>query len=188
MVIFEVWPVWAAAILIFSLRIIDVSLGTLRTISVVHGRRVVSVLLGFVEVLIWITAVSQAILGVQEEPLLVVAYAAGFAVGNGAGIALERWLALGSCVVRMITSGNGVELAERLRTLGQTVTAFRGEGSDGPRTLLFTACARRDLPRVIAAARAADPGLFYTVERFTTADYATPLPGPTGWRAVLKKK
>lgn len=188
MPLLDVWPMWATALLIFTLRIVDVSLGTLRTISVVHGRRAISVFLGFIEVLIWVTAVSQVILGVREEPLLVVAYAAGFAVGNGAGIALEQWLALGSCVLRMITSGDGTEVAARLRTIGQTVTAFGGEGAEGRRTLLFTTCARRDLPRVLAAATAADPGLFYTVERFTTADYATPLPGPTGWRAVLKKK
>lgn len=189
----QAMPVWTIAILIFGLRVVDVSLGTLRTISVVHGRITVSMLVGFFEILIWITAVSQVVLRVQEQPMLIVAYAGGFAVGNACGIALERRLAFGSCVVRMISGveRQGAErtsLADRLRALGQVVTTFRGEGRDGPRTLLFTTCPRRDLERIVATATAADPALFYTVERFTQADHATPLPHPTGWRAVLKKK
>lgn len=47
------------AVLIFTLRVCDVSLGTLRTISVVNGRLALSVILGFCEILLWVTAVSH---------------------------------------------------------------------------------------------------------------------------------
>jgi uncharacterized protein YebE (UPF0316 family) len=181
-------PVWAVAALIFGLRVVDVSMGTLRTITVVHGHIVVAMLLGFFEVLIWVTAVSQVVLRIRETPLLAVAFAAGFAAGNACGIALERRLAFGSCVVRMISSVEGETLATKLRELGQVVTTFPGRGRDGPRTLLFTACPRRKLETIVGIARSVDPRLFYTVERFTRADSASPLPHPTGWRAVLKKK
>lgn len=181
-------PVWAVALLIFALRLVDVSLGTLRTISVVNGLIPISMIVGFVEILIWVTAVSQVVLRMQEQPMLMVAYAGGFAVGNACGIALERRLAFGSCVVRMISSLEGKRLADTLRAVGQVVTTFVGEGRDGPRTLLFTACPRRDVEKIVAAATAADPDLFYTVDRFTKTDHATPLPQPTGWRSVLKKK
>ena len=97
--------VWTLAVLIFCLRITDVSLGTIRTIAVVNGRMRLSVLLGFFEVLVWITGISQLIFRLQEHPLLVVAYAGGFAAGNAVGIAVERKVALGHCVIRMISSG-----------------------------------------------------------------------------------
>lgn len=181
-------PIWTVALLIFSLRVVDVSLGTLRTISTVHGRIPVSMAVGFFEILVWVTAISQVVLRLHDETMLAVAYAGGFAVGNACGIALERRLAFGTCVIRMISSREGNALAAELRAIGQVVTTFRGEGRDGPRTLLFTVCPRRDLERIVATAKTADPALFYTVERFTKADHATPLPHPTGWRAVLKKK
>ena len=121
-------PVWALAACIFLLRVADVSLGTVRTIVVVHGRIRLSVLLGFVEVLVWITAVSQVILRLRESPVLVVAYAAGFATGNAVGILLERRLALGHCVVRMI-SREGEAVARVLVSFGRVRPSHDTSGS-----------------------------------------------------------
>ncbi len=188
MPMFDSAPIWALALVIFLLRIIDVSLGTLRTITVVHGRVPVSVLIGFFEVLIWVFAVSQVIAHLDRSAFLLMAYAAGFASGNAVGISLERRLALGTVVVRMITGGPGQDIAARLRLLGYDVTTFSGQGGDGARTLLFTACPRRELRQVVDLAGQLDDRLFYTVDRFSQATYLGPLPHPTGWRAVLKKK
>jgi len=184
----QTWPAWGLALLIFGLRIVDVSLGTLRTISVVEGRLRLSVALGFFEVLIWITAVSQVIGGIKNNPLLLVAYAAGFAAGNAMGITLERRLAMGTSVVRIISMELGPEVAERLRALGQLVTTFVGEGSRGPRTLIYATCPRREVHRLIDAARAVDPRLFYVVERVSESSSLGALPHGSGWRSPFKKK
>jgi uncharacterized protein YebE (UPF0316 family) len=136
-------PVWALAVCIFLLRISDVSLGTVRTLLVVQGRLTISVLIGFLEVLIWLTAVSQVIVRLRESPVLLLAYAAGVAVGNACGIVLERRLGIGQCVVRMIVAREGDAIAARLREMGHMLTSFVGQGLDGPRTLMFTACSRR---------------------------------------------
>jgi uncharacterized protein YebE (UPF0316 family) len=180
-------PVWALAILIFLLRVADVSLGTMRTIVVVHGRVRLSVALGFVEVLIWITAVSQVILRLRESPVLILAYAAGFAAGNAVGIVLERRLALGQCVVRMISrEGEGVSRA--LSSLGRVRGVFRSE-TDSPSTqLVFATLARSDLPEAVRRVKALDPEVFHVVDRFSQTNGRTPLPRATGWRAILKMK
>ena len=185
---FSALPIWAVAALIFFLRIIDVSIGTVRTISVVHGRVKLAVFMGFFELLIWTAAVSQVILGLSAHPLLIVAYAGGYAVGNAAGITIERRLAIGSCVVRMLSDSKGAEVAAALRVLGQHVTSFLGEGPGGLRTLVYATCARRDLPGLLDAARRVDPALFYAVERFSETSTLPVVVTPTGWRAVLKKK
>lgn len=181
-------PVWALAVCIFLLRITDVSLGTVRTILVVQGRLPFSVLIGFFEVLIWLTAVSQVIVRLRESPVLLLAFAAGFAVGNACGILLERHLGIGQCVVRMIAAQEGDAIAARLRGMGHVLTSFVGQGLDGPRTLMFTACSRRELHSVIAAAASLDPQLFYTVDRFSQTGQVGPLPHPSGWRTTIKKK
>lgn len=188
MLFFEALPIAVVAILIFSLRVVDVSIGTMRTIMVVSGRVKMAVLLGFFELLIWTVAVSQVIISVQEYPLLLVAYAGGFATGNAAGIALERRLAIGNCIVRMLSDHKGDEIALALRGVGQHVTSFRGEGPGGFRTLVYSTCARRELPALLDTARRIDPGLFYSVERFSETSGLAPVMAPTGWRAVLKKK
>lgn len=181
-------PIWAVALAIFSLRIVDVSLGTMRTIAVVHGRMWLSVGLGFFEILIWLVAIAQVITRLNESLLLMLAYAGGYATGNAAGIALERLVALGSCVVRIISMERGEEIAHTLRELGQGVTTFEGVGRDGPRTLIYAICGRKDLHQVIEASRAIDPRLFYAVERVSESSRVGPLAHHTSWQNILNRK
>ncbi|MCG6926733.1 MAG: DUF5698 domain-containing protein [Acidobacteria bacterium] len=180
-------PVWALATLIFLLRVADVSLGTVRTIVVVHGRIPLSVFLGFFEVLVWITAVSQVILRLRESPVLVVAYASGFAAGNAVGILLERRLALGQCVVRMVSS-EGEQVAEILSSAGRVRGVFRSEIDGAPTRLVFATIRRSDLPEAVRRVKAVDPDVFYVVDRFAQTNGHAPLPRATGWRAVVKMK
>ncbi|CAN5802037.1 DUF2179 domain-containing protein [soil metagenome] len=181
---------WEMAWLIFLLRVCDVSMGTLRTIAVVQGKLTFSVFLGFFEVLLWVLGVSQVITGLQESPILAVAYATGFAAGNGVGILIERRLAMGSVVIRIISTGSGPQIANALRQLGQRLTTFQGQGRDGPVTLVYITCTRRQLPRLLAAARVTDPRLFYTVEplRESSSGLTAPLAFASGWRGLLKRK
>ena len=181
-------PVGALAILVFLLRIVDVSLGTIRTLAVVHGRVPLAVMLGFIEVSIWVLAVGQVVTRLGDRPWLVLAFAAGFAVGNAVGIWLERRLAIGVAVVRMITNESPDQLRRAVEPLVTGFTSFRGDGTDGPRTLVYVSCPRRCLPSLLRAARAVDAELFYVVERFSELGGLGPLPHATGWRAVLKKK
>ncbi len=184
----DTMPLWLVAVSVFALRILDVSLGTLRTVFVVQGRLFVAVSIGFFEVLIWVTAVSQVVVRVHESPLLAIAFAAGFAAGNATGILLEQRLAVGTCVLRMISKEGGHEIAAALRAAGHVATTFKGEGSDGVRTLVYTTCPRRDVRRLIHIAKSIEPSLFYVVDRFSQSGQIGPLPHPTGWRAVFKKK
>jgi uncharacterized protein YebE (UPF0316 family) len=67
-------------IMVFFARVADVSLGTLRIIFISRGKRNLAPILGFVEVFIWITVVSQ-IVGRAHNIFAYLAYAAGFAAG-----------------------------------------------------------------------------------------------------------
>lgn len=179
--------VGAIALLIFLLRVCDVSLGTLRTISVVNGRLALSVILGFCEILLWVTAVSQVILRLREHPVLAVAYAAGFAGGNALGILLEKRLAIGRAVVRII-SKRGEQVAKAIEPVSQVLGVFRSDLNGSPSHLVFATLARKDLKGVIERARQIDPAVVYVVERFSETSHLSPLPHATGWRSALKKK
>ena len=96
-------PILLTGLAIFLARIVDVSLGTLRTISIVQGRTWVSFWLGFVEIIIWLWVISTVIPQVREIPILAIFYAFGFACGNMVGIRIERWLAFGHIIIRVIS-------------------------------------------------------------------------------------
>jgi uncharacterized protein YebE (UPF0316 family) len=183
-------PPWATALAVFSLRIVDVSLGTLRTIAVVEGRLKLSVLLGFFETLIWITAVAQVLTSVKSNPLILLAYCGGFAAGNAVGIQIDRRLALGVIVVRMFTSHAGAEIAAAIRRIGLKPTTFEGHGGEGPSTLIYVICPRREAPAVVRAAQAIDHEVYYSVDlvREYYGGAAAALPSASGWRAMWRKK
>jgi len=183
-------PTWQLGLIIFFLRILDVSMGTVRTLAVVAGHIRISVVLGFLEVLIWVFAISQVIQTVAESPLVLFMYAGGFATGNAVGILVERRLAMGKRVVRLISQSRGSEIAAALRESGQPVTTFRGEGRDGERLMIYFLCERKGLPEIIAKAKDLDPELFYVIEPVSESrDIPTlPLPRATGWRSWMKQK
>ncbi len=175
-------------LLIIVARIADVSIGTIRTINVVQGRRTLAVCLGFFEVLIWVVVVSRVIQDINEQPIYPLAYALGFALGNYIGMTIESRIALGRQVVRIFTR-QGAAVAGPLREAGYRVTQFDGCGRDGPVQQLFIEIVRKQAGNVIQQARALDPRCYYMVDDVRYASSADLEIGePTGWRAVLKKK
>lgn len=175
---------------IFFARVADVAMGTMRTISIVQGRTKLAFLLGFVEVSMWLVVISAVIHRIVEKPILGVFYALGFSTGNVVGILLERRIAFGHMVLRIITPRAGKVMAEKIRDAGFGVTTFQGEGLSGPVTMLYVVCRRRDLTKVIQMARLLEPDAFYLTEQAGSVSkiYRPFMPSPTGWRAIFKKK
>lgn len=152
-----------ASLAIFSARIVDVTVDTLRLFAVVHGRRGRAWCLAFVQVLVWLVAVSSVITYIWEKPWYAVSYALGFATGNYVGIALEGWMAHGEQVVRVF-SRRGCEIAATLRGEGYGVTEFDGRGKDGHVTMLFIETRRKTAMDVVRRARELDPACFLIID------------------------
>lgn len=150
-------------LVIFGLRIVDVSLATLRMLLTVRGRRVVVPFIGFFEVLVWLFAAGSAIqyLG---SPLHAVGYAGGFAAGTAVGSWLEEKLALGLARVQAFSPHSGVELAEAIREQGFGVTEFLGQGREGRVELISTVVRRSEVPAILRTIDGWDPDAFVTVD------------------------
>lgn len=175
---------------IFAARVVDVSLGTVRTIVTVQGRAVIAFFLAVIEVTIWITAISTIIKQIDQSPILVMFYSLGFACGNVTGILVERKLAFGKIILKVFAANNGQEIAAKIRSMGQPVTLFQGEGMDGPVLELYIACGRRHLKWLLPTIREFDDKIFYVIE---PARDMSRILRPTflprgGWRSRQKNK
>lgn len=158
------WFTWVILpLIIFFTRVLDVTLGTLRIIFIARGRKYLAPLLGFVEVFIWITVVSQIVGGAQNF-VAYLAYAAGFAAGNYVGMWIEEKLAIGTLVVRVILPREAKELVDHLRTAGFGVTLVEAQGASGPVALVYTVVMRKELERVIDIIDTTAPKSFFTIE------------------------
>jgi len=164
----ELIAVLITSVLIFCARIVDVSIGTLRIISVAKGRKYLAPLLGFIEILIWLAAISQ-VMQAGSNPFYFIAYAAGFATGNYVGIYLEEKLALGTLVVSAITTKDATDLFEDLSSRGFGVTSLDAQGRHGPVKIIYTVIKRKNLSRVVSLIRKHNPKAFYSVEEAQAA-------------------
>lgn len=149
---------------IFFARVVDVSLGTTRMLMVFRGKRVYAALIGFVEVTVFVTALSRVVSNLGNV-WNVLAYAGGFATGNIVGSIIEEWMALGYLSVQVIptTLALADQLAHRLRDQGLGVTVIQGEGREGPKKILNISLQRKALQEMLALIDAADADAFVTI-------------------------
>jgi uncharacterized protein YebE (UPF0316 family) len=151
------------ALLIFCLRVTDVSIGTIRVLYAQRGRRLIATALGFVESGVFILAISRIMKDV-DKPLNMLAYACGFAAGNFVGITIERWIASGTILVRIIARDHMPELMAALREHGFGATAVHGSGREGEVCIFFVVAPRRRERELLQRVQQTDPDAFVTVD------------------------
>ena len=151
------------ALLIFSLRIVDVSLDTMRVLFAIRGKREIAGVLGFFMALTWIFAAGNAMKHL-DSILHVLGYAAGYATGTMVGITIERLVAYGLANVRIISRHGGVEIAEALRERGYGVTEQGAYGREGQVEIVNSVVQRAHMEEVLAIVDRFDPQAFVTVE------------------------
>ena len=159
-----IWAVLPGALLIFAMRVTDVSMGTVRQITSVQGRATLAALIGFVETTIFVLAIAKVITSISDSPLYVFGYSGGFAVGTFVGIHVERVIGLGTRLVRVITSFQNDGLVAELRRAGFGVTFVPGQGKEGKVYILFSVVRRRAIPSYLAIVTEYAPNAFYAIE------------------------
>jgi uncharacterized protein YebE (UPF0316 family) len=138
-------------------------LRTLRIIFVSKGKRNIAPVLGFFEVLIWITAISK-IMENLDHYINFVAYAAGFATGNLVGMIIEEKLAIGILMVRVFAQERGNELVQSLNIQGFGATVIEAQGARESIHLIYTIVKRNELANVLDIITRHNPKAFYTIE------------------------
>ena len=115
---------------IFFVRILDVSLGTFRTIITVKGKTLYASLIGFFEVFVWFVVVKEALNTTETSLWIAVAYSLGFATGTFIGGILSNKFISGNLTVQIITDDTEEKLINALRKERYAVTVMDVEGQD----------------------------------------------------------
>ena len=152
-----------AALLIFSLKLADTSLGTMRTLLVNRNKPIYAALVGLLESGIWIVAITQ-VAKAWNDPVLMAAFAVGFAAGIIFGSYIERMVGVGNIVVRVFCPSNSPSVAENLRENGHGVTVIDGEGKDGPVKVYLCIIQRRKLKSVLKMIQEINPNAYITTD------------------------
>jgi uncharacterized protein YebE (UPF0316 family) len=156
-------PAGLIPVIIFLLRVCDMSLDTLRVLFVVRSQRALAWFLGFFQSIVWVVAITT-VLSHLDNLWNVVGYAAGFATGNVIGMVIEERLAIGFGHMRIISSGRGPAIAQAIRQSGYAATELSGRGKDGTVAVINCSVRRKDVRRVQTQVKDIDPNAFITVQ------------------------
>jgi uncharacterized protein YebE (UPF0316 family) len=151
------------AVLVFCAELLVVTLFTLRIIFIARGKKMLAPVVGFFEITIWLFAIGQVMQNLND-PACFMGFAGGFTLGNYLGMMTEKWLAMGTVVVRTITGRDVAPLIQDLQRAEFGVTTLDAEGAKGPVKLVFTVVRRKQLEGVLGIVRRFDPQAFYSVD------------------------
>ncbi len=151
-------------ILIFTAKLVEVSLATVRNVLINRGEKLKGAAIGFFEVLIWVLVVGNVLSSITEDPIKVVVYCLAFAMGNYVGVIIENKLAIGtSCIQAVVNVEQVEEVGDAMRKQGFGVTRIKGEGRDGPVEVLMIFLKRKSLDEASQLIRGISPNALITV-------------------------
>lgn len=119
---------------VFFARVLDVSIGSVRTIMLVKGKNIIACFLAFIEILVWFY-VAQDILTNQDVSLVIVlCYAGGYAIGTYIGGIINKLFVRGNLTAFIVTDITNKRITDVLKEKNYGVTTI--SEIDGKITLL----------------------------------------------------
>ncbi|MDK2920286.1 MAG: hypothetical protein PWQ37_3019 [Candidatus Petromonas sp.] len=131
-------------VFIFCAKLIEVTLYTFRTLMIMRGNPSAAGIIGFFEVMIWITALGKVMTSLND-PAGIIVYAAGFGIGNYLGGKLEEKIGIGLLKAQIIIEKKDDKLGDMLREKGYGVTSVEGRGRDSHKEVLIVMLRRKEL-------------------------------------------
>lgn len=150
---------------IFCVRIIDVSLGTIRTIETVKGKSLKASIIGFFEVLIWFLIVREALNTDESGLFIAISYALGYATGTFIGGFLSDVFIKGNLNVQVILSNADYEVVSKIREEGFAVSVVdvKGKDEDKEKIMLFIGIDKKRFKKLETIIRKLDSRAFVVV-------------------------
>jgi uncharacterized protein YebE (UPF0316 family) len=157
------WPILQAALFIFVLRVVGVALSTIRVLVMMRGQKLLSMAMGFFEVLVYVIAIGQVVSNLSNV-WNVLGYCLGFSAGTLIGMWLDERLIMGFSNVRIVSRYKAQHLGDRIREEGYGATVAWGSGQKGSVGIVTATVRRQEVSDVCQLAEDVDPDAFVTVE------------------------
>ena len=149
---------------VFFGRIFDVSLGTIRTIMTVKGKKIYATTIGFFEVFIWFITVREALNTNVSSLWIAFSYALGYATGTFIGSTIAEKFIKGTLSIQVITSSKNDKLVNELRNIGYAVSVINAKGKDNKeKYMLYMEINKKNLSEIKDFIKNIDENAFIVV-------------------------
>ena len=151
-------------LIIFLAKIIEVTLATLRIVFISKGQRNIGFIVAIFEITIWVVLAGTVVVGITEDPIKMVAYIFGFAIGCYVGSWLEERIALGITNFNIVTSeaiSQKIIKVLKENEVGFTILDAHGQKEDNKYIVAYVARNRKK--DIITKLKAIDEHYFLTM-------------------------
>ena len=150
---------------IFFARILDVSLGTVKTVFSVRGKVLKAGVLAFIEIFIWFLVAREALNTDYDSIWIVISYAGGFTASSIIGTFISSRFVNTLISVEVTTSKATIENINRIRDEGFGVSVVNTTSSydDANNNILFITLNSRNLDHLKEILQKIDPQAFIVV-------------------------
>ncbi len=112
---------------VFFARMLDVSIGSVRTILLVKGKNVISTILAFIEILIWYMVARQTLTSDETNLAIILSYAGGYAIGTYVGGLINKYFVRGNLMAFVVTTLDNHFIIDKLKEAGYGVSTISTE-------------------------------------------------------------
>jgi uncharacterized protein YebE (UPF0316 family) len=159
----ELQSVLLGALLIFFVRVLSITLATIRLLIMGRTSKALVAGIAFFEALTFALTFGVVASDLTNMWYLA-AYCGGFAAGTWVGTIVDERLGQGFASVNIISMAKSLPIVEAIREAGFGATRTSGEGGTGTVGLVFVVARRRDIRQIADIATSIDPKAFVTIE------------------------
>ncbi len=156
---FDMEKVYYATLIVFFLRLCDMTIDTLRVMSMVRGLKWRTAGLGFMQAMIFIATLAQ-VLTPPIHLIQMLGYALGFSAGTLIGMTIGGRISSTFLLFHVISRKSAQEICDALRAAGFAVTTVSGEGREGPLMVLYAVMKRSQGGEALKLVRSMDQDAF----------------------------
>ena len=150
---------------IFFARILDVSIGTVRTTFIVRNKNKIAAVLACFEVMIWFIIAREALNTELKSIWIVIAYSAGYATGTFIGTTFTKYFVNGIVGVQVVSKDiNKKDIAKiREQGFGVSVMELTDDYEGIKKQMLYFQINNKTLKKLITLIKGIDPEAFIIV-------------------------
>ncbi len=150
---------------IFFARILDVSIGTVRTMLMVKGKTIIMTILAFIEVFIWFIIAREALITDVKSIFIPISYSLGYATGTFIGSFISNTFIKGIVGVQVVVEKQNNQLLKSIRKHGYAVSVINLEDdlNGNSRNMLYFQINNRNLKKLISLIKKYDNKAFIVI-------------------------
>lgn len=151
---------WYELLIIFLLKVLEITVMTVRLILVNRGFKVPASILAFFELILWVFVAGSVLDNVMKYPIKGIVYSLAYSVGVYLGSIIEKKLAFGKVMLQIILPTDESDaVAALLREQRIGVTTVNAQGYKGSKAILIVYANRKGVNKLKEDILKVDPNV-----------------------------